>query len=143
MALERAPQKNTDMRVAPKEPSPYFYAGLSILFEFGSSDATAGPCKRKPASEERDGGMVLRMTDTVTIENPREYAAHIVGNLRHLLTAGSDAQRDPLRQHFYQIEANKSAFYIHISPITGNVILLAKWRRQPQNCRLGAEPMVA
>ena len=142
MAL-RAPRKNTDIRMAPRDTLPSFYGVLSILFPFGSSDATAGPCKREPASEERDGGMLLRMTDTVTIENPREYAAHTVGDLRHLLRAGSDAQRDPLRQHFYQIEGNKSAFYIHISPITGNVILLARWRRQTQNCRLGAEPMVA
>ncbi len=87
--------------------------------------------------------MVLRMTNTATIENPRGYADHTVRDLQHVLTDGAEAQRDPLREHFYQIEGNKGTFYIHISPVTGNVILLAKWLRRPLNCCLDPEHVVA
>jgi hypothetical protein len=83
------------------------------------------------------------MTEGARIENPREYAAHAVENLRHLLTAGGQVQRDPHREHFYNLENNNDTYYIHISPITGNVILLARWSRQHQDCCLDAEPLVA
>ena len=87
--------------------------------------------------------MVLRMTEGARIENPREYAAHTVEDLRHLLMSGGQGQRDPRREHFYELENNKDTYYIHISPITGNVILLARWPRQPQDCCLDAEHLVA
>lgn len=87
--------------------------------------------------------MKFRMTEIGKIENPRDYAAHAVEDLRHLLLAGGQAERDPRREHFINLEGETSAYYIHISPITGNVMLLAKWSRQPSNCYVDAEHMVA
>jgi len=87
--------------------------------------------------------MVLRMTKVVMIENPREYASHTVEDLRQLLLSGGPAERDPRRQHFFNLEGDKSAYYIHISPITGNVMLLAKWSRQPADCCAVAEHQIA
>jgi hypothetical protein len=87
--------------------------------------------------------MLLRMQEGTRIENPREYVAHAVDHLRHLLTAGGSAERDPHRENFYQLEDDKSTYYIHISPITGNIVLLAKWLRQPQNCYVDAGSLVA
>lgn len=93
--------------------------------------------------EERDGGMLIQMQEGTRIENPREYPAQAVEDLRNLLTTGSTAERDPNREHFYDIEDGQSTYYIHISPITGNIVLLAKWLRQPDNCCVAAGDMVA
>jgi len=71
--------------------------------------------------------MVLQMNERTRIEDPREYGANIVNDLRSLLTAGGCAQRDPHRENFYEIENGGNAFYIHVSPINGDVVLLAKW----------------
>ncbi len=78
--------------------------------------------------------MRLQMREGSTIENPRSYANHAVESLRELLAAESHVQSDPNRHHFYQLEDDRNAYYIHVSPITGNVILLAKWTRQAQDC---------
>lgn len=86
---------------------------------------------------------MLQMGEGLRIENPREYAARTVEDLRDLLAAGSHAQLDPRRENFYQLEDSKSTYYIHISPITGNVTLLAKWSRQPQECYADAGSMFA
>jgi hypothetical protein len=94
-------------------------------------------------AEERHAGMVFRMAEVANIENPREYASQEVEDLRDLLLAGGEVERDPRRKHFYNLEGDKSAFYIHISPITGNVMLLAKWSRQPSDCYVAAEHLVS
>jgi hypothetical protein len=87
--------------------------------------------------------MVFRIAKVADIENPREYASRTVEDLRQLLLAGGQAERDPRREHFYNLEGDKSAYYIHISPITGNVMLLAKWSRKPSDSCAVAEHQVA
>jgi hypothetical protein len=79
----------------------------------------------------------------VRIENPRKYDPNAVEHLRHLLAAGSPTRRDPRRENFYEIEADNETYYIHVSPISGNVVLLAKWLRQSQDCCLSSEHLVA
>jgi hypothetical protein len=98
---------------------------------------------RGPGAEGRNKGMKFRITEIVKIENPRHYAAHAVEGLRRLLLEGGRAERDPRREHFFNLEGDTSAYYIHISPITGNVVLLARWSRQPADCYFDAEHMVA
>ena len=93
--------------------------------------------------KERNGGMLLQMREGSRIENPREYAAYAVEDLRHLLSAGGQAERDPHREHFYHLEGGKNTYYIHISPITGNVVLLAKWSHLSQNCYVNTGTLVA
>jgi len=87
--------------------------------------------------------MLLRMQEGTRIENPRNYEADAVEDLRVLLASGGEAQRDPRREYFYQLEDNNSAYYIHISPITGNVVLLAKWVLQPQSAYADSGSLVA
>jgi len=68
------------------------------------------------------------------IENPRKYAPPVVDDLRKALVAGAVARKDPQRPNFYELEGeNSSTYYIHISPINGNVTLLAKWLREHQS----------
>ena len=78
-----------------------------------------------------------------TIENPRKYDTGVVEQLRYLLQTGTAAQDDPRRPNFYEIDANEETFYIHISPVSGNVVLLAKWTRQAQDCCLNSGCAVA
>ena len=86
---------------------------------------------------------MIQVKEGARIENPREYETGAVEHLRHLLEVGSPAQRDPQRENFYEIEGNSETYYIHISPISGNVVLLAKWLRQSQDCCLSAGRLVA
>jgi hypothetical protein len=71
--------------------------------------------------------MLLQINEQTRIQDPRQYGSEVVSDLRNLLTAGRWAQRDPHREYFYEIENEGSAFYFHISPINGEVVLLAKW----------------
>jgi hypothetical protein len=112
------------------------------------SNYPAGWVKRRhhghgPGAEERNRSMIFRMTEVANIENPREYAFKEIEDLRHLLLAGGQAERDPRRNHFYNLEGDKGAYYIHISPISGKVMLLAKWSRQTSDCYATAEHLVA
>jgi hypothetical protein len=81
---------------------------------------------------------MIQINEGARIENPREYESGTVENLRLLLEVGSPAQRDPNRENFYEIEGNSETFYVHVSPVSGNVVLLAKWLRQPQECCISA-----
>ena len=87
--------------------------------------------------------MVLRMIDGASIENPRGYATDTIEDLRNLLLSGGHGQQDPHREHFYELEGNREIFFIHVSPITGNVLLLAKWSRHAQEHSLDTEHLVA
>ncbi len=72
--------------------------------------------------------MVLRLNQNVTVENTRQHPAEEVEAVRKLLAAGAVAQPDPHRANFYELENGRRVFYIHISPVTGHVMLLASWR---------------
>jgi hypothetical protein len=87
--------------------------------------------------------MLLQISEQIRIEDPRQYGSEAVNNLRNLLLAGGCGQRDPHRENFYEIENEGQTFYIHVSPINGEVVLLAKWSKSPkENCLLAA-PMSA
>jgi hypothetical protein len=86
---------------------------------------------------------MIQVNEEARIENPRDYELDAVESLRHLLAVGSPIQRDPHRENFYEIESDSETYYIHISPINGNVVLLAKWLHQSQECCLSAKDLVA
>jgi len=86
---------------------------------------------------------MIQVKEGTRIENPRKYEPGVVEHLRHLLEVGIPAQRDPDRENFYEIEGHSETYYIHVSPISGNVVLLAKWLRQPQDCCLSSGHLVA
>jgi hypothetical protein len=118
---------------------------LSAQFLTPSSYRGFGAARdsRSEVVEEKDGSMLLQMRHGSRIENPREYSADAVQELEDLLAEGSEVQQDPHRENFYQIENLNIAYYIHVSPVTGNVVLLAKWSRQPQMCYAGASSQSA
>lgn len=92
---------------------------------------------------EVTGGLMVQVKEGMRIENPRKYEPGAVEQLRHLLQTGILAKRDPHRENFYEIESLDETYYIHISPVSGNIVLLAKWIRQSQDCCLSAGHYVA
>jgi hypothetical protein len=72
--------------------------------------------------------MLLRMNDTFEIDNPRNYGAALVDELRASLARGAWAHPDPKRQGFYDIEVEGRVFFIWV-PSSGAVTLLAAWSR--------------
>lgn len=77
------------------------------------------------------------------IENPRGYETIVVDHLQHLLRSGAPAQRDPQRENFYEIDGDEGTYYVHVSPITGNVVLLARWSRRAEDCCLNPDCAMA
>ncbi len=71
--------------------------------------------------------MILRLNGNPTIENLRNYPAELVDKLGALLAAGVQAHADPRRKNFYDVENGSRVFFIHVSPISGKVMLLATW----------------
>jgi hypothetical protein len=72
--------------------------------------------------------MILQMDRQPTIDNLQNYPAEVVDQLGVLLVEGVLARQDPHRSNFYDLEHADRAFFIHLSPETGKVILLAAWR---------------
>ena len=74
--------------------------------------------------------MVLQFEGELRIENPRNYPHEVVGELRSLLSAGRPVQQDPRRKDIYEIQGCDSTLYVYVSPLTRNVVLLARWSRE-------------
>jgi hypothetical protein len=75
--------------------------------------------------------MVLRLDGQLNIDNFRHYPELLVSELREQLAAGALVQLDPHRDNFYEVEASRHVFYIHVSPQTGKVLLLGVWEKAP------------
>jgi hypothetical protein len=73
--------------------------------------------------------MKLKMEE-VKVENLRNYSAEVVDKLQSLLLTGAEADVDPQRKGFYDVYNGRRVFFIHISPVSGNVMLLASWLRE-------------
>src|SRR5579871_1979507 len=71
--------------------------------------------------------MILRFSDTPLIDNLRNYPEHLVSRLAAVLCAGAVAQPDPRRKGFYDVADGDRVFFIHLSPVSGKVWLLASW----------------
>ncbi len=84
--------------------------------------------------------MVLRLNQQLEIEDLRNHSAETVEKLRQLLASGAQAQPDPHRADFYELESHTQVFYIHISPINGKVMLLATWLKDGQAAVAGVSP---
>jgi hypothetical protein len=62
------------------------------------------------------------------IEDLGNHSTETVAALRSLLARGASTVADPKRTGFYEIESELVVYYIHVSPVTGNVLLLATWQ---------------
>jgi hypothetical protein len=73
--------------------------------------------------------MVLRLNQEPVIENLGHVPGEVVERLRTMLARGASAQADSRRENFYEIESGDRVYWIHLSPVTGHVVLLAVWQR--------------
>ena len=71
--------------------------------------------------------MLLQFNQTPVIDNLRNYPEHIVARLRALLRDGAAGRPDPRRKGFYDVADGERVFFIHVSPVSGRVWLLASW----------------
>ncbi len=71
--------------------------------------------------------MVMALEREIQIEDLRHHPAETVNILRDLLLRGATAMPDPKRADFYELEHASTVYYIHVSPITGKILLLATW----------------
>ena len=72
--------------------------------------------------------MTKRLFGKVQIESLRNHPAGDVQALQRLLAAGADAAMDPHHKNFYEVEDAGRVFYLYISPVNGEVRLLAVWQ---------------
>jgi hypothetical protein len=76
------------------------------------------------ALEERMETLVER---EIQIEDLRKHPAEAVNVLRDLLMNGAELLPDEKRAGFYELHHASTVYYIHISPVTGKILLLATW----------------
>ncbi len=74
--------------------------------------------------------MVANLSSKAQIEDLGNHPTETVAALRSLLTRGVSTTADPKRNGFYEVESESVVYYIHVSPVTGMVLLLAPWRNQ-------------
>ena len=83
--------------------------------------------------------MRLRLEKEPVIDNVTHHSAETVETLRAMLTAGVPASPDPHRKNFYELENCSKIYYIHLSPVTAKVMLLAVWDKDPEAITLSPE----
>jgi hypothetical protein len=71
--------------------------------------------------------VLLQFSQTPVIDNLRKYPEQLVARLGALLREGVLARPDPRRKGFYDVADDDRVFFIHISPVSGRVWLLASW----------------
>jgi hypothetical protein len=67
------------------------------------------------------------MKQRPSVDNLRNYPAEIVQELEESLLSGASAWPDRKRESFYDVANAERTFFIHISPKTERVMLLATW----------------
>ncbi|HXT86764.1 MAG TPA: hypothetical protein VN745_07060 [Verrucomicrobiae bacterium] len=74
--------------------------------------------------------MVMKLENELLIEDPRNHSRECVETLRRLLAGGARVEADPKRSDFYEVESGSDVYYIHISPVSGKILLLATWAKE-------------
>jgi hypothetical protein len=67
------------------------------------------------------------LKDTIRIENPRLYPDGIVDQLREALSSGASLKASELRINFYDVATETRAYFIYLSPVSGDITLVASW----------------
>jgi hypothetical protein len=74
--------------------------------------------------------MVANLSGKSQIEDLGNHSTETVAALRSLLAGGANTIADPKRTGFYEVESDSAVYYIHVSPVTGKVLLLAAWQNE-------------
>jgi hypothetical protein len=76
----------------------------------------------------------LRIGTDSRIENrrPRRHSPETLRRLREAIASGAAATPDARRADFFEIQSADQVFYIHVSPVTQKITLLATWSHEPE-----------
>ena len=74
----------------------------------------------------------LELTAASKIEDPRGHSPETLRRLREAIASGAPATPDTRRPRFFEIQADDQVFYIHVSPATQKITLLATWSPEPE-----------
>jgi len=72
----------------------------------------------------------LELTEESKIEDPRGHSPETVRRLREALASGAPAAPDARRSGFFEIQTDEQVFYIHVSPASHKITLLATWAHE-------------
>ena len=76
----------------------------------------------------QDGGPTqLHFGETFEIRDLGSHTPATVTTLALLLAGTVDVRRDPKRKNFYEVSDGLQVYYIHVSPVSGIIYLLAVW----------------
>jgi len=74
----------------------------------------------------------LELTAASKIEDPRGHSPETLRRLREAIASGAPATPDARRLGFFEIQSDDQVFYIHVSPATQKITLLATWSHEPE-----------
>jgi hypothetical protein len=75
--------------------------------------------------------MRMNFGEVLVIEDLGNHSAATMISLTLLLVGTADATPDPKRKNFYEVEGGRTVYYIHVSPVTATIFLLATWESLP------------
>ena len=84
--------------------------------------------------------MQMNFGQVLVIEDLGNHSAATVISLGLLLVGTARVTPDAKRDDFYEIEDEGTVYYIHRSPVSGTIFLLATWEN---TAALSAQPLMA
>lgn len=79
--------------------------------------------------------MTIHGRKTGKIEDGRSHSSEVFTRFRALLRDGAAIKDDPKRPDFFELPDGEEVFYFYLSPVTGDVLLLAVWAAADAECR--------
>jgi len=72
----------------------------------------------------------LELMAEPNIADPRGHSPETLRRLRQALASGAPAAPDARRVDFFEIQDGDQVFYIHVSPASHKITLLATWAHE-------------
>lgn len=69
---------------------------------------------------------------SLEIQDPRQHPAEVLESMRQALASGAPAIPEARRPGFFEIYADDHVFYVHLSPLSRRITLLARWSCEPE-----------
>jgi hypothetical protein len=94
-------------------------------------EAVPKAAKNEPTYAQANQGparMQMNFGEAFEIRDLGSHTAVTVTTLALLLAGTVDVRPDPKRKNFYEVVHGSQTYYIHVSPVTGIIYLLAVWQ---------------
>ena len=69
----------------------------------------------------------MRWSCNRQIEDLRYHPTELIVELQNLVASCAQAIPDPKHPDLYEIKSDTHVFYVHISPVSGKILLVATW----------------